>query len=82
CLLGLFALVTLMADNLHRRGELHVARSAWYAKPRLTFSDALAGVRVAIWKYQSLSMSPAGTEILKIPKPFFERLTSTLAHAA
>jgi hypothetical protein len=82
CLLGLFSLTALMADRLHAGGELAVARSAWYEKELPTFSDALAGVRQALWRHRGFSMSHQQTETLKIPKPLFERLTSTLAYAA
>ncbi|MEM9664455.1 MAG: transposase [Bacteroidota bacterium] len=82
CLLGLFSLVTLVADALHARGELTAAQSAWYKKKHPTFSDALASVRMVLWKYPSFSTSEARTETLKIPRPLFERLTSTLAYAA
>lgn len=82
CLLGLFSLVTLMANALHARGGLQVARSAWYDKPLPTFSDALASVRMVLWRHVDFSMSEQRTETLKIPKPLFERLTSTLAYAA
>jgi hypothetical protein len=82
CLLGLFSLVALVADRLHGQGELTVARSAWYEKSLPTFSDALASVRMVLWRHTSFSMSHEQTETLKIPKPLFERLTSTLAYAA
>lgn len=82
CLLGLFSLVALVADALHARGALTAAGSAWYAKSLPTFSDALASVRMVLWRHMSFPTSEQRTEILKIPKPLFERLTSTLAYAA
>ena len=82
CLLGLFSLVALMAERLHVGGELTLARSAWYEKRLPTFSDALAGVRLVLWRHTGFSISSHGTETLKIPRPLFERLTSTLAYAA
>lgn len=82
CLLGLFSLVTLMADTLHARGALTAAQSAWYKKPLPTFSDALASVRTVLWRHTSFPMSKPQTETLEIPRPLFERLTSTLAYAA
>lgn len=82
CLLGVFSLVTLMADQLHAQGRLTIARSAWYAKAVPTFSDALASVRMVLWKHTSFSMSHQQTDTLKIPRPLFERLTSTLAYVA
>jgi hypothetical protein len=44
-LLGLFSLVTLMANALVRNGCLPVRQAAWYVKTIPTFSDALAAVR-------------------------------------
>jgi hypothetical protein len=82
CLMGLFSLVTLMADALARQRRLPVRQSAWYAKDHPTFSDALAAVRCRLWQQVSFSMSGPETETLKIPKPLFERLTDALAYAA
>lgn len=82
CLMGLFSLVTLMADALARQRRLPVRQSAWYAKDHPTFSDALAAVRCRLWQQMSFSMSGPETETLKIPKPLFERLTDALAYAA
>ena len=44
-LLGLYSLVALWADELHRKSALLPRASAWYAKRAATFSDALAAVR-------------------------------------
>jgi DDE superfamily endonuclease len=82
CLLGLFSLVTLMADRLRRGGSLPLRRSAWYEKNLPTFSDALASVRMVLWREMHSSMSGEETEMLKIPRPLYERLTNTLAYAA
>lgn len=71
-----------MANLLHAKGDLPVAQSAWYKKTLPTFGDALAGVRMVLWKRPGFSMSDGQTETLKIPRPLFERLTSTLAYAA
>jgi hypothetical protein len=81
-LLGAFSLIALMADRLHEQGRLTVAQSAWYEKPLPTFSDALASVRIALWSHTSFSMSHPKTDMLKIPRPLFERLTGALAYAA
>ena len=48
CLLGLFSLVTLLADALHGTA-LPPRQRAWYAKPEATFLDALAAVRRHLW---------------------------------
>jgi len=49
-LLGLFSVVTLLAHQATRRRRLSARQAAWYAKPRPTFSDALALVRRQIWQ--------------------------------
>ncbi|WP_146110172.1 hypothetical protein [Salinibacter sp. 10B] len=49
---GLFSLVTLMADRLSRTGALEVQRDAWCEKPRSSFSDALAVIRILLLKRQ------------------------------
>lgn len=82
CLMGLFSLVTLMADVLARQEGLSVRQACWYEKAHPTFSDALAAVRSRLWRQLCFSMSTWRTETLKIPKPLFERLTGALAYAA
>lgn len=44
-LLGLFSLVTLWANELFAHQLAPPRRAAWYPKPQITFSDALAVVR-------------------------------------
>jgi len=82
CLLGLFSLVTLSADRLQERGELHPRHAAWYQKDDPTFSDCIAAVRRHLWRQQIISTSPSAAEIVKIPRPALERLTQALAYAA
>jgi len=86
CLLGLFSLVTLMADRSWQAGRPPVPRqSAWYAKATPTFSDALAAVRIALWKQQQkkhFCRSGPPTETLQIPTTLFERLIGALAYTA
>jgi hypothetical protein len=48
-LLGLFLLVTLLANTLVSQGRLPVRQAAWYVKTVPTFSDALAAVRSHWW---------------------------------
>lgn len=48
-LLGLFSLVTLLADVHARHKKLCIQRTAWYDKKLPTFSDALATVRQEFW---------------------------------
>ncbi len=81
-LLGLFSLITLMADALAQDHGLAVRQAAWYAKEHPTFSDALATVRWRWWQARYFSMSEAETETIKIPRSLFECLASTLSYAA
>src|SRR5687767_973418 len=39
CLLGLFSVVTLLANRLSRHARLRVSAAAWYSKQRPTFAD-------------------------------------------
>jgi hypothetical protein len=57
CLLALFSVVTLLATRLPARDRGQVATTAWYRKPRPTFSDALAAVRRAMWREQGFVRS-------------------------
>jgi hypothetical protein len=82
CLLGLFSLVTLMADRLSFQGELPVRGAAWYEKEHATFADALAAVRRTLWQRPDFSMSDPPTETLKIPRPLFERLIEAVCYPA
>ena len=81
-LLGLFSLVTLYADRLHDRGEIEVRQSAWYAKERATFSDALGSVRRQLWPWAVSAMSPLEGESHKLPLLLQERFADTLCYAA
>ena len=81
-LLGLFSLVTLMADRLEPRGELLVRGAAWYEKEHVTFADALAAARRKLWQQPSFSMSDPPIETLKIPRPLLERLIEAVCYPA
>jgi len=81
-LLGLFALVTVLADGLLQGQELAARSAAWYSKPLPTFSDTLALVRRELWPVSISFISPAKPDMVEIPRVLFERLTDTLAFAA
>lgn len=83
-LLGLFSWITLVAHAFHLSGHpVAVRQSAWYAKPRPTFSDALALVRHQLWSslptFQTSGETP---DIIKVSRPFFVSLVETLCYAA
>lgn len=82
-LLGLFSLVTLLADERMSQGEVAVRRSAWYRKDLPTFSDALALVRrQLLWSHEGFRASGPETETAKVPRELLERLTEALCYAA
>jgi hypothetical protein len=81
-LLGLFALVTVLAHGLLQGQELPARSAAWYSKPLPTFSDTLGLVRQQLWPVTISSISPAKPDMVEIPRVLFERLTDTLAFAA
>lgn len=82
CLLGVFSIVTLLADRLNARGLLQVRNAAWYEKRCPTFSDALAAVRRDLWASAFSSYSTANTDCDQIPELLLQRLTDALAYAA
>jgi len=82
CLLALFSLVTLLAARLSRSERSAAASSAWYRKPRPTFSDTLAAVRRHVWREQGLLMSRRTGEAAK-PRPALQHaLAYAICHAA
>ena len=81
-LLGLFSLVTLLAQQMLQERALPVRSAAWYTKSVPTFSDTLALVRQELWPVEITGMSPAEPDMVTIPKVLLDRLTDTLAFAA
>jgi DDE superfamily endonuclease len=83
-LLGLFSLVTLFANRRTAPSKANaVRRTAWYDKPRPTFSDALALVRKDLWaQEETFHGSPPRDDMVKVPRGFVERLTDAVCYAA
>ena len=81
-LLGLFSLVTLLADHLQGQAELYVSRASWYHKAFPTFSDAIAAVRRKLWHPRYYRVSGSEAETFNIPRPLFNVVIETLAYAA
>jgi hypothetical protein len=80
-LLGLFSIITLLADRLQQQGKLPIATTAWYKKQKPTFSDAIAAVRKLFWKQINFATSDKKQEMAKIPKPLLKHLRQVLAYA-
>ncbi len=82
-LFGLFSWITLAAHVLQQDHSIPTRSAAWYAKNLPTFSDAIALVRRCLWSCSIDSgMSPAQSDILKLPRPMFDRLMDSLCYAA
>ncbi len=81
-LLGLFSLVTLLADGLSRQGLISSQVSSWYVKAHPTFSDALANVRRYLWRNMHFQTSGLAADVVKISPQQFQLWESALAWAA
>jgi hypothetical protein len=65
-LLGLFSLVTLLANVHAQKGKIPIRQAAWYYKPLPTFSDALALVRQEIWQHRYFQLSQKRYDVRKM----------------
>jgi hypothetical protein len=81
-LMGLFSLVTLLANALILREGVSVRSSTWYVKSLPTFVDALALVRSRLWAYWTFHISADDPDMVKVPRELLERLNDLLAYAA
>ena len=81
-LLGLFSIVTLLAHQQKAPVCASVRITAWYDKPRPTFSDTLALVRKELWAQEIFCGSSRHTDTVKVPREFMERLTDAVCYAA
>lgn len=81
CLLGMYSLVTLAAQQLFSSGQIHRRCAAWYPKPQATFSDTIAVVRSALWSHAYFSTSHDEADMVKIPRPLVDRFIDSLCYA-
>ena len=82
CLLGLFSVVTLLANCLSRHARLRVAAAAWYSKPRPTFADTLAAVRRQVWCEQGFLTSRHASKPTKLRPALRDGVVHALCYAA
>jgi hypothetical protein len=78
CLYGMFSLITMVAQELSKGGNLKIRSAVWYQKETATFSDAIGCVRQYLWERRSFQPSPNEVEMIKIPRPLLQCLTETL----
>jgi len=75
-LLGLFSLVTLLANTHAKKGKIPIRQDAWYCKPLPTFSDALALVRQEIWQHRYFQLSQNQYDVQKMQPEVLNYLTN------
>jgi hypothetical protein len=80
-LMGLYALIVVLAHGLSKRRRLVPRQTAWYAKPLPTFSDALAAVRLALWRQPTFHVSRFNRHIAKLPIALFNRFADALCYS-
>lgn len=80
-ILGLFSIITLLAHHLQANFTWTTRQKSWYVKSLPTFSDALALVRRFLWA-STFSMSSKSADIIKVPRPLFNRLRDLAIYAA
>ena len=79
-LMGLYALVTLIAIQMKALYELTPLSTAWYQKNNeITFSDVIAFVRRIIWSEKYFSKSRISSDTVKIERSEFNLLINQLA---
>lgn len=77
---GLFSIVTLLAHRLAQNGNVLTRRTAWYAKALPTFSDAIAAVRLALWRIPGIHVSHENCDIAKLNQSSFSHFVDALCY--
>jgi hypothetical protein len=81
-LLGVFSIVTLLADHLIKSHIVPVRTAAWYTKERSTVTDVIALARRCLWSDCHFSTSSQSHDVLEVPRSLWERLTDAVCYAA
>ena len=77
-LCGLFSLITILAHRLAQTGSVIARSTAWYAKEIPTFSDAIAAVRLALWRMPDFHVSQENHDIANLSPAAFSHFTQAL----
>jgi hypothetical protein len=80
-LLGLYSVVSLVGDALHRASPIAVRAAAWYPKAEATFSDVLAAIRRECWAFLDIRTSPSDPSCAEIPRSQLDRLLDAVCYA-
>jgi len=81
-LMGLFSIVTLLADRIALSGALTIRQAAWYHKSVATFSDALAAVRRQLWTETLFQGSSSNDDMEINHDEWCQRIADVLCYAA
>ena len=81
-LLGLFSLVTVLALQRSRGGQIPMPATAWSQKDDPTFADCVALVRWHLWRARYVVNSTAEADCIQFPREVFELLLNGLHLAA
>lgn len=81
-LLGLFSLVTLLANQPLSSGTVPLQQTAWYRKTTPTFSDALALVRRRLWTQTTFPTSLFLPDVENVPRTLLDHMSNLLCYAA
>ncbi len=81
-LMALFTIITLWADQLYKHDGLSLKTYAWYQKPHPTFSDAVASVKIRIWRNQKFLTSLLGEDVHNLKSTWLKHLVDMACRAA
>ena len=81
CLLGLYSIVALLGETLHRTSPIEIRAAAWYPKAEATFSDVLATVRRECRGFLDIRTSRRDPCNVEIPRPQLDRLLNAVCYA-
>ena len=81
CLLGLYSVVALLGEALHRASLIAIRGAAWYPKEEATFSDVLAAVRRECWGFLDIRTSQGDPSYAEIPRVQLDRLLNAVCYA-
>jgi hypothetical protein len=80
CLLGLYTVVALLGEALHRASPIAIRAAAWYSKAEATFSDVLGAVRLECWGFLDIRTSQADPAYAEIPRIQLDRLLNAACY--
>jgi hypothetical protein len=76
------SIITLTAHQLVQQESTIARVTAWYAKIRPTFADAIALVRRHLWDHMHFSTSQHETNMIQIPRALFDSFMDVVCYAA